>query len=299
MRHHPVFEEFTQFGGVSQAGHMVDFIGSTINEKLFSGYFPEPHQASLPSLDEEYFEWIDILRSVAEARDEFVFVELGAGYGRWTARAFKAAEQKGLRFRASLVEGEPVHAKWAHMHMQANDVPNYLLHEAVVGPTKSKTMFVVEKSDKSFDDSPAAWYGQALGWFGDEHNDQSSRLYEGRPIIERDGWGMIEVPVESLAAILGPYDFVNLIDMDIQGAEADLIDNSKDVLRCKVHRVHIGTHSHEIEDRIRSTMTGMGWIKEWDFPCLSETETPYGLVNFGDGVQSWTNPARDVKGNPV
>jgi hypothetical protein len=111
---HPIFEQFKPFHGPPAAGFRTDFIGSRQDRRFVNIHGPEnlpDFSGSQPPFDENYFEWISILDAVAAVKDQFTFIELGAGYGRWTARAFKAAEQKGLsRFSAVLVEAEPVHA---------------------------------------------------------------------------------------------------------------------------------------------------------------------------------------------
>ena len=110
------------------------------------------------------------------------------------------------------------------------------------------------------------------------------------------GYGCIEgvtvqiVPATRLDDIIGSVDRVDLIDMDIQGAEADIIEASFPTLRAKVRRLHIGTHSTEVENRIRSILGANGWRCRWDFSCNSTVRTPYGKMRFQDGVQAWSNP---------
>lgn len=73
------------------------------------------------SIGEELFEWIDFLEAVDKAVGTFRFVELGAGYGRWSVRALKAAEQRNLDdAKAVAVEAERVHGECLVRHMQAN-----------------------------------------------------------------------------------------------------------------------------------------------------------------------------------
>jgi hypothetical protein len=97
------------------------------------------------------------------------------------------------------------------------------------------------------------------------------------------------VPAVTLADILETVAFVDLIDIDIQGAEADVIEAGLPALTAKVRRLHIGTHKTDIEERIRVALAAAGWRRVWDFPCNSRTRTPYGHVTFQDGVQAWFN----------
>jgi hypothetical protein len=64
-----------------------------------------------------------------------------------------------------------------------------------------------------------------------------------------------------------------------------------DVVDARVRRLHIGTHSQEVEQGLRALLAGRGWTKINDYPCQSRALTPYGEIEFGDGVQTWLNPA--------
>ena len=83
---------------------------------------------------------------------------------------------------------------------------------------------------------------------------------------------------------------VDLIDIDIQGIEDDIIDASLSALNRQVRRLHIGTHSHAVEDRIFAALRGADWLCCHSFRSGLPAETEYGSVRFGDGVQSWLNP---------
>ena len=82
---------------------------------------------------------------------------------------------------------------------------------------------------------------------------------------------------------------VDFLKLDVQGAEAEIVEASIVEMTQKVRRVHIGTHGHDLEERIRATFKQAGWRCCNDFPCQSTVVTNYGEINFGDGVQSWIN----------
>src|SRR5262245_24019747 len=126
MHGHPVFSEFNAYEGKAESGYHVDFIGSRIDRRFYSD--ENSPVRSTTTASQEYFEWIDILEAVKAAKRQFTFVELGAGYGRWSAIAAKAAAQKGIRrFSALLVEAEPVHARWAREHMKNNGITEFAI----------------------------------------------------------------------------------------------------------------------------------------------------------------------------
>jgi hypothetical protein len=102
--------------------------------------------------------------------------------------------------------------------------------------------------------------------------------------------------VVSLTSILDQLESVDLIDLDVQGVEADVLESAAQALG-KVQRVHIGTHSAENEQRLRALFDRLGWDSLNDYPCGAEAETPWGSIAFQDGVQTWVNPARGAKAN--
>jgi hypothetical protein len=58
-----------------------------------------------------------------------------------------------------------------------------------------------------------------------------------------------------------------------------------------VKRVHIETHDPEGDSRLRALFEELGWRNVWSFPTASDSETPFGVIHFEGGVQSWINPA--------
>jgi hypothetical protein len=98
------------------------------------------------------------------------------------------------------------------------------------------------------------------------------------------------VPVVNPDTVLAPLDEVDLIDMDIQGAELDVCRAGAAALDTKVRRVHIGTHRPWIDLGLRELFASLGWRNVWDFPCKRRQSTPFGEIDFEDGVQGWVNP---------
>lgn len=94
----------------------------------------------------------------------------------------------------------------------------------------------------------------------------------------------------TLNEILQETGIVDLVDADIQGSEADVFETSSALLDWRVKRVHIGTHSEDQENRLRALFSELKWRPVFDFPCLGNRPTPWGPVEFQDGVQSWVNP---------
>ena len=88
MQHHPIFDKFPPYKGIRPAGMDVHYTGAMF-PSAWHDRVGEPEKldyvAPIPKLNEEYFEWIDLLTAVDEAhlRNHFTMIELGAGHGRW------------------------------------------------------------------------------------------------------------------------------------------------------------------------------------------------------------------------
>lgn len=272
FNHHPVFNEFPRWSGKQTAEGHRNWLGIlTRSEFSDRTWTPPPGITSpaLPSLSEEYFEWIDLLEAVHESSQRFTMVELGAGWGRWLMNAWGAIKQSGkmgLEILLVGVEAEPQHFAWMQQHFIDNEVPESQsrLIEAAVSTQDGTVNFLVGNS--------ASHYGQSI----------VSRPYQG-PFEVR------EVRSVSLDSVLADIDSVDLLDMDIQGAEADVVESSRALLDARVKRVHIGTHSELVENRLRQTLGELGWHSNYDFQLKGLRVTPFGPVEFHDGVQSWSN----------
>jgi hypothetical protein len=106
--------------------------------------------------------------------------------------------------------------------------------------------------------------------------------------------GLERIPVLSLHTLLRDLKRVDLLDIDIQGSELEVLEAAIDVLERSVARVHIAAHSNRVEVGLRRLFTKLGWTSIHQYALQSESMTPWGMVSFGDGVQSWTNPRLSV-----
>jgi FkbM family methyltransferase len=295
--HHRIFDVFRPDSPQTSTDAVLNFIGA----KMAGSVLPEGQfylsNNDIPQFGEEYFEWIDILTAASEARGKFVMLELGAGFGRWGAIGALAARRRGIEeIHLGLVEAEPQHAAWLHEHMANNAIlpAEYQLYEVAVGGSRATAQFIVRMPGEQKGDTPRDWYGQTLASSASipEIIDSAvSGEYFGRRLnILPSGWGSIDVEQVPLSEILSDYTLVDIVDMDVQGAEADVIEGSISELNRQVRRLHIGTHNADVEQRLRTTLVAAGWLCIRDWPCLSSQNTEFGDITFGDGVQSWANP---------
>lgn len=273
LEHHPVFRQFSCWKGPVPEGFIVNFLGTLTRVNYFESFsevskgYPEDRHVTTdyPPFDEEYFEWIDVLESVMAARGDFTMLELGAGYGRWTANAAAALKHVGKpAYTLIAVEAEPTHFSWLVQHLADNSVDskNVRLVQAAVAEADGTVGFYAGETKFG---GPANWYGQRIG-------------------------GSHFVDAVTLTALLQPLGSVDLIDVDVQGSEVEILEAAADELDRKVKRVHIGTHSSLIEEGLHRLFGRLGWKCVRSFPCGETVETEWGSIPFGDGVQTWLNP---------
>ena len=302
LQHHEVFSHFKPFRGEIPGGYDIDSFLGTINRQEFQGPVTRPEAVTLeegfPKFDNEYFEWIDLLESVVEAKECYTMLELGAGYGRWSVRAGCAVRHYNseLPFRLIAVEAEPAHHAWMGLHFRDNAIDpdmHHLIHAAISNDPGEVLFCVGGPRGGSFDLEPNVWYGQSLTTNEDATSlsEPDGEYYGFKVTRRKSGWRSIRVPSVSLRSLLKDHQRVDLIDMDIEGQELPSIRTSIEELDAKVKRLHIGTHSKQIEASLRQLLSTHGWRS-----CLADyslgltNETPWGPIAFDNGVQSWVNP---------
>jgi FkbM family methyltransferase len=294
---HPVLDSFRPWIGWVEPGWDVNFLGVRTRVAFFSLYerlddYSQRRRikAKLPIPNEDYFEWIALLEAVVEARGSFTMVELGAGWGRWIVNGIAALRtHSGLPYRVVGVEPEPMHFRWMKRHLKDNDVDlrRATLVEAAVADADGSVWFHVGDA--------ADWYGQGIAR-PQETTPRSERRRGFRSLLRRrhpspNADRAVElVRAVSVRTVLLELDRVDLLDVDIQGAEADALEPAGEVLNTRVRRVFVATHDRANEERLRALFAGLGWTSVYDFPAGGISETPWGRVMFEDGVQLWLNP---------
>ena len=159
--------------------------------------------------DEQVFEFIDLFETVDAARDTFTMCELGAGFGRWLVAGAAAAQTRGLKVNLIGVEAEHAHFEMMRQHFIDNGInpDTHTLIKAAVTAEGAPAYFTQGHSRE--------WWGQGilpapdLG-FGDWPQATVERVH-----------GV------SLSSILAPLQKIDFIDMDIQGAEFDVLASAK------------------------------------------------------------------------
>lgn len=303
---HPIFQKFLTVRHADPGGMHTDYIGARTSQE-FANFGDVGGVEQLPPLTEDYLEWIDILESAADAQDKFVMVELGAGYGRWGVRGALAARIAGVKeIFIAFAEAEPQHVEWLKQHAINNGLEphEFRLYEAAVSDADGSVDFYVAMPEGSPDNNAAAWYGQAKAKDYEvvaadgtpaapkvPVAEAPQEFYVGHPVKTfASGWKAVEVRQMAATKLLKDFEVIDLLDMDVQGEEFKIVSGAMPEFNRCVKRLHIGTHSHELEYNLHQLLTAQGWRCLRAYPCASQTETPYGKVDFVDGMQTWVNP---------
>ena len=202
------------------------------------------------------------------------------GVGRWITNAAFACRQLGVDYRLVGVEAEKEHFEWMRAHLALNDVEpeKVTLVAAAAAASDGTTRF---RSGLG-----ATCYGQRV-----------PRLWRERVRWRLAGGAVDRVPAVSLATVIADVEgTIDLLDLDIQSAEADVLEAAGDTIG-RVRRIHVATHPgnpralRDPEDRVRALFTLLGWRCLRDYGWGRECTTPEGVIRFEDGVQTWLNPS--------
>jgi hypothetical protein len=121
---HAEMASFPRWEGPCDGHTMVDFLGVQTACHYRPSFLATPeggHRPALPGRDQNYLEYLSLLRSVQEARSTYQIIELGAGYGFWLVSAAQALKLKGQRdFHLMGVELLGMHFEWMHEHFLRN-----------------------------------------------------------------------------------------------------------------------------------------------------------------------------------
>jgi FkbM family methyltransferase len=288
---HPIFGGFRPHTEPGDGRFWTDWLGVRARRAFHAHYddgngvgYLRPH---VQPVGGEYFEWISLLCAAAAAEPPFTMFELGSGWGRWLLRGALACRQLGKDCRLAGVEAEPRHFDWMKTAFRDNglDPDRHLLVNCAVGGGAGEGWFINGNSRE--------WYGQSLlaadqlGWGAKEAALVGESVTGDLADFRRD---MAKVRVVPLADLLEQFPRVHLLNMDIQNAEADVVEGSAEAIDARVELAHISTHSPQVERRLRAAFARLGWVKLFDFECQGQRSTPYGEVGFVDGVQTWLNP---------
>lgn len=282
-----LLRHFKQYDGSGQDGFYMDYFGT----RTRTHYVPGMHQynnraVGRPTEDRPLFdvaEWAGTLRSVLEARDRLVAIELGAGWGPWLVTSFAAARQRGIEdIKLAGVEASDAHYGYMMQHLTDNgiDPQQHYLFKGVVGVSDGLAYFP-KLADPQMD-----WGAQAVLTGADSGETALSNFVDYRGLTFEQ---MESVPSIALATLLQRYPRVDIIHCDIQDAEGEVLPRAFADLNKRVRRVVVGTHSRKSEGALLEAFGAGGWVLEADTPCRYVVENNRTML-LQDGTQVWSNP---------
>ena len=272
----PIVDQFPGWTGTACGQFVYDFFGvrtdPTFKDKFeppAAGTYLEP---KAPTPNTAFFELETIIECALRAEGRFVMAELGAGYGLWCVRAGVAVRRLHPDVDISLiaVEAEPTHFEWLRQHLADNGFDpeeHRVWHGAVTAEDGSISFPKLARPD--------ADYGAAV-------NQTKRGKFETETM---------DVPSYSLKTVLEGYDVVDVLHIDIQGAEDEALRTGMDVILEKVKLVYVATHSREIDQSVSRRLKQAGLTPRYRFPWRSYWDTIWGPIRFKDGCHIWVNPA--------
>lgn len=271
---HPrIFKEFERKESISDGCSVYDFLGGAIDASYKRGWEKNvlPKGASVkpeyPATSEWTIDWIACLLAARLAGDRFTVIELGAGYGQWMVTSILAykARHPDRPAHGMALEAEKTHYEWLQQHVQKN-------------LAKHK-------------DTQADLLYAAAGYDGVVHFpelDEPDRNYGAGYVSGDSSPGMRKVECLSMQTIDTHFreDVIDLLHVDIQGAEADLIMSAgfENVLS-KCRFVLFGTHrSDALHSQVRKALESSGMRVLIDWPRNQLVRSAFGKINTNDGA---------------
>lgn len=276
MNHHPIFSKFNRVKSTGTGRHIFDFIGTATDVQFRKGWdkFAVKPGAEVmpgfPAVNEHYFDWVATLIAVDRCGDTFRMAELGAGWAPWLVRGALAARQRPAIKHIELVavEADEVHFDWVQQHFATNSVEGPGIHHlrgAVAAQSGSIRFPKVTNPDENYGASTRAV--NAVTDF-------------------------VEVPAFTVQEVLSRFSGpVDLVHVDIQGAEYDTVPSAFPLLAERVRSIMVGTHlSLEMHRQLAGQFRAAGWTEVMNFDRNALCPTPYGEIQFGDGFLLFDNP---------
>ena len=290
--HDPVLSHFPPWSGEADGRFAYDFLGIRTDPAFrvqYSADPPGPLHTDYPPPSPTYFEFIAVLEAAvdgaSESRRPFTMVELGAGHGHWLVAVHRALGRLSTRPTQLIgVEMEGTHYQWMRGHLANNgiDPDAHLVLRAAVGAVDGRAEYRV-------DPRPDAEYGLRVTAALEDGSSFDALVDEARLATPSIQHGVASVPCLRLRSLLATVPRVDLMHLDVQGAEADALEDAATELH-RVDRIVVATHSRRLHRRVRETFSGVGWTLLQELPFRRRVSTELGDIETLDGLQVWVNP---------
>lgn len=258
--------------------HVTNFLGVKIRPDFFPNILharvgtvePPPIPANWHA---DIAEWASCLRAVDLAKDRFTMLELGCGWGCWMNNLGIAAKSAGKKINLYGVEADQEHLQYAKLALSDNGISQeeYVLSRGIAGKQGGIALFPRIHSGVD-------WGGEAV------FNPDKEQLKKAR-----ESGAYIQIPIIDIKKLLENESKLDLLQVDIQGAELDVLTELFDVLCQKVRYIVIGTHSKQIEAGLFELFLPSNlWKLEMERPAFFNLVDGIPVISV-DGVQSYRN----------
>jgi hypothetical protein len=310
-----ILQKFPPYSGYVPKGYLVDFLGclTDANFRTMWGVDPATQggrsvvaQEPMISWGEGLFEAYDWLEAAREARDRYAMITLGACYGVQAVGAYKALQLVNpMPAKLCAVEADPENFAWLKKHFRYNgiDPDQHWLLNCALSDTNRPVLFPEGSPGSGANDCMATNDRSARSGYARElvaDPNLAERLT--KLIVDGDtgvstnlapGWDFPAsikfVSAVTLRDVLSPFDRVDLLESDIQLSEKIVFPPAMDVIKQKVKRVHIGTHSGGVHDDLLQALAIRRFEIIFNYAPQTHHETHLGAFDIKDGLISAVN----------
>lgn len=314
-----IFSGIHPWEGQVPKGFIVDFLG-TLTDCQFQAAlgidpadFGERHiRTSFPGIGdgtnaEGWFEAVNWIVAAREARDRFVMMTLGACFGAQIVGGYRTLQMLNP-VPAKLVAIEPVpeNYQWTIQHLQDNgiDPADHWLLPTVITDRNEPVFFPVGAPGTGAQNCYSTDHLAARRHYLEEFIKTGQTEEALRNLLLHNTTGLQKqltqghafsgeirlVSSMTLKDLLGPFDFVDYIESDIQQSEILVFPPFMDLLKRKVRRIHIGTHGQEVHETLHRLFVQNGWEIIFSLKPNSRYDSLFGPFVTNDGVLTVRNP---------
>lgn len=223
----------------------------------------------------------------AKGRGRFCSLEIGAGWGPWTALSATCALRAGFKsVTIGAFEADVGRFAQLRQHLALNGlVPSD-------APDKGMSGVVTHELEQA-----AIWWENTTLYWPEASESDSGRTVSIMAEEGSDyrGYVLHASPIRALGlpGVLERFDRVDFLHVDIQGAEAEVIPKSIEALESKVSVMFIGTHSRKIEGDLLEFLYNRCWRLLREQPCVFDPEKKvptFQALTLRDGGLVWQAP---------
>jgi FkbM family methyltransferase len=229
---------------------------------------------------EDFPEWEYILRAIIDAskNDFFQMIDLGAGYGRWSVNAMSAIRnyQGDVNFKPYFlnVEAHPGRFMLLEECCEINEIRGFCKNVNLGISEDGKPLLIAENIES----------------FGASVISNAANVETPEKFIWKDSSGNNYLPIRTVNGsevikIGQKYsDTIDIINLDVQGAEYEFLSANISLLSKYVKRIRISTHDKDKDDELYQLLVDHKFAIETFYPRQSTSKTPFGNINTDDGI---------------